>query len=160
MSRFAWPSKYAMRVNSSGKNSSTLAYFTIIDTEIGIEFRDVQLKQRKDGGNFVSSPFRSYDQDGETKYVNFWRAGYDEDEGAYMEAGVAYLDEMTAVALKKYKAMSKEEGGNGGGNGGGGRSGAKSGGAKSGGSKSGAKGGQRSGRGPAVDTEDDDDFGF
>lgn len=49
MSRFVIPSK-GMRLNTSGK-SSTLAFFTVIDTKIGIEFRDVQLKQRRDAVN-------------------------------------------------------------------------------------------------------------
>lgn len=60
MSRFVIPAK-GMRLNTSGK-SSTLAFFTVIDTKIGIEFRDVQLKQRRDGGVFVSAPFRSYER--------------------------------------------------------------------------------------------------
>jgi hypothetical protein len=147
MSRFVFPAKYAMRLNTSDKNKSTLAYFTIIDLETGIEFRDCQLKARKDGGHFVSAPFRSYEQDGETKYVNFWRAAYDEDAGAYMESGVAFLEEMTEAALKKYRALSKDGGGSSGGRSNGGRP-----------SKASAPKATRSGRGPAVD--DDDSFGF
>lgn len=108
MSRFVIPAK-GMRLNTSGK-SSTLAFFTVIDTKIGIEFRDVQLKKRRDGGVFVSAPFRSYERnDGETAYVNFWRPAYDEDAGAYMEEGMAYIEEMAEVAYERYQELLENE---------------------------------------------------
>lgn len=108
MSRFVIPAK-GMRLNTSGK-SSTLAFFTVIDTRIGIEFRDVQLKQRRDGGVFVSAPFRSYERDdGETAYVKFWRPAYDEEAGAYMEEGMAYVEEMTEVAYERYQKLLESE---------------------------------------------------
>lgn len=151
MARFKFPKKYAMRLNEGAKNKNTLAYFTIIDTELGLEFRDVQLKTGKNGV-FVSSPFRSYeDKEGETKYVNFWRASYDEENNSYSEEGMAYTEAMAKAAHKLYLTMAD----------GGGddedrparRKDGKSGGKSSSGQKSGR------GKAPEVD-EDEDEFLF
>lgn len=148
MSRFVIPAK-GMRLNTSGK-SSTLAFFTVIDTKIGIEFRDVQLKQRRDGGVFVSAPFRSYERnDGEAVYVNFWRPAYDEDAGAYMEEGMAYVEEMAEVAYERYqKLLESEE-----------SSLRRRRSSRSSGSTTRGRGTspRRSGRGPVVEDDDEDD---
>lgn len=148
MSRFVIPAK-GMRLNTSGK-SSTLAFFTVIDTKIGIEFRDVQLKKRRDGGVFVSAPFRSYERnDGETAYVNFWRPAYDEDAGAYMEEGMAYIEEMAEVAYERYQELLENEE----------SSPRKRRSSRSSGGRTRGKGApsRRSGRGPVVEDDDEDD---
>lgn len=148
MSRFVIPAK-GMRLNTSGK-SSTLAFFTVIDTKIGIEFRDVQLKKRRDGGVFVSAPFRSYERnDGETAYVNFWCPAYDEDAGAYMEEGMAYIKEMAEVAYERYQELLENEE----------SSLRRRRSSRSSGGRTRGKGApsRRSGRGPVVEDDDEDD---
>jgi DNA-binding cell septation regulator SpoVG len=85
-----------------------LAYFTIIDTELGITFRDFRLLNGSNGV-FVTSPYRSYDKDGETKYVQFVEPAYDEQEEARSEAGTAYFDEMAQVAYARYEELAEED---------------------------------------------------
>jgi DNA-binding cell septation regulator SpoVG len=105
--RFQFPGKYAMRPVKNGKGN-VLAYFTTVDTEIGIEFRDVRLIEGKNGV-FVAAPFRSYEKDGKTEYSDFWRAAYDVDAEARDERGVKYVEEMAQAAFAKYQeAMGGE----------------------------------------------------
>lgn len=104
MSRFAFPAKYAMRLVEK-RDSKVLAYFTIIDTEIGIEFKDVRLMKGKNGV-FVAAPFREWQKNGQKQYSDFWRAAWDEEAGERNERGVAYLEEMTAAANELYDKLS------------------------------------------------------
>lgn len=57
MTRFRFPGKYSMLPVKDRKN--ILAYFNVLDTELGIEFRDVRLPEGKNGV-FVAAPFRTY----------------------------------------------------------------------------------------------------
>lgn len=109
MSRFAFPEKYAMRLIENGKGGA-LAYFNIIDTETGIEYRDVRLIQGKNGV-FVSAPFRSYEAKGETKYADYWRASFESD-GSRSTKGVAFVEEMAQVAYARYEQEAANGGGN------------------------------------------------
>lgn len=106
--RFRFPEKYAMRVvNKAG--SKVLAYFTIIDNEIGIEFRDVRL-MKGSKGNFVAAPFRDYEKDGQKKYADFWRPAWNEEAEERDERGVAYVEEMLRAAQELYDSISSGEG--------------------------------------------------
>lgn len=104
MSRFKFEGDYAMRV-VDGKGS-LLAYFNVVDTKIGIEFRDCRLMEGKNGV-FVGPPFRSYEKDGETKYADYWRPAFDGDERN--EDGVAYVEEMAEAAYEYYQSIADEK---------------------------------------------------
>lgn len=106
MAKFSWPKQYAMRLNTSGKNERTLAYFNIINEDTGIEFRDVRLIEGKEG-MFAAPPFRSYEdtKTKETKYADYWRAAFDDDTNARREDGVAFMEAMTQFAVKKYQEL-------------------------------------------------------
>lgn len=110
MARFIFPGKYAMRpMKGKGKKKSkVLAYFNVVDTKIGIEFRDVRLIEGENGV-FVGAPFRTYEKNNETKYSDYWRAAYDEDTEARNETGVAYLEEMAEAAYEKYRESAEGE---------------------------------------------------
>jgi DNA-binding cell septation regulator SpoVG len=105
MSRFKFEGDYAMRV-MDGKGS-LLAYFNVIDTEIGIEFRDCRLIEGKNGV-FVGAPAREYEsKDGETKYSDFWRVSFEDD--ARSEEGMAYVEEMAEAAFEYYESLLDED---------------------------------------------------
>lgn len=105
--RFEFRGEWAMRKQDGGK--SLLAYFNVVDTELGIEFRDVRLIEGKNGV-FVSSPFRSYkNKEGKDAYSDYWRAAYD-DEGNRDERGSAYLDEMAKAAYAFYQTLDDGKG--------------------------------------------------
>lgn len=106
--RFQFPEKYAMRLVEK-PGGKVLAYFTIIDTEIGIEFRDVRL-MKGSNGVFVASPFRDYEKNGKKQYSDFWRAAWDEQSSERSERGVAYLEEMTEAAKELYERLSSGSG--------------------------------------------------
>lgn len=108
MSRFKFEGKYAMRVMKKGKGN-LLAYFNVVDTELGIEFRDCRLIEGKNGV-FVGAPFREYkDSNGETKYPEFWRPAFDGE--ARMEHGMAWVEEMAEAAYEHYQSIAKNGGG-------------------------------------------------
>ena len=100
--RFQFIGEYAMRVQKKGK---ILAYFNVVDTEIGAEFRDMRLIEGKNGV-FVSGPSRSYkDKEGNEKFSEYIRAWYNEEEGARDEKGVAYFEEMAKAAYAFYQTL-------------------------------------------------------
>lgn len=104
--RFKFEGKYAMRV-IDGKGS-LLAYFNVVDVDLGIEFRDVRLIEGKNGV-FVGAPFRSYEdkKSGETKYADYWRPAFEDD--ARSEEGMAYVEEMAEAAHEHYLSIVDEE---------------------------------------------------
>jgi hypothetical protein len=106
-SRFAFVGKYSMRPMKKGKGGNLLAYFDVVDTKLGLEFRDMRLIEGRQGV-FCSSPAREYENDeGETKWVNFWGAAYDAEEGARDEKGMAYMDELSQAAHEEFLRVSK-----------------------------------------------------
>jgi DNA-binding cell septation regulator SpoVG len=110
--RFEFRGKYAMRKQNKGK---VIAYFNVVDTEIGIEFRDVRLIEGKNGV-FVAAPFRTYkDKEDKDAFSDFWRAAYNEQEEARDERGVAYLEEMAKAAYAFYQTLDGSASNSGGG---------------------------------------------
>jgi DNA-binding cell septation regulator SpoVG len=106
-SRFRFTGKYAMRPLKKGKGNM-LAYFDVTDTKLGIEFRDCRLIEGKNGV-FVSSPSREYENDeGETKYVNYWGAAYDAENESRDENGMAYLEELAEAAYAEYERVTSK----------------------------------------------------
>lgn len=105
MSRFYIPKKYGIRP-MRGKKSKLLAFFNIVDTEIGIQFNDMRLMKGKDGV-FVGSMSKKFEtKDGEEKYTNAIEAAYNVKDKARDENGVAYFEEIAQTALKALKAIS------------------------------------------------------
>jgi DNA-binding cell septation regulator SpoVG len=104
MSRFEFRGDYAMRPQSG--NGNLLAYFNVIDTETGIEFRDMRLVEGRNGV-FVAGPFRSYEDktSGETKYSDYIRAAYEGDDRN--EKGVQWFEELTQAAYAHFETLSK-----------------------------------------------------
>jgi DNA-binding cell septation regulator SpoVG len=101
MSRFEFRGKYAMRVQKEGK---LLAYFTVVDTEIGVEFSDMKLISGTKGV-FVSSPNRTYQKDGKDVYADYIRAAWNNADETRDERGVAYFEEMAKAAYAYYESQ-------------------------------------------------------
>lgn len=105
--RFQFLGKNPMRILNKG---NFLASFTVTDTEIGIEFRDVRLLKGKNG-LFVAAPARAYeDKDGQTQYMDYWRVAYDSDNKERDTNGMDYVDAMTAAAKAFYESISQDAG--------------------------------------------------
>lgn len=105
--RFQFNEPYAMRLVNKG---AFMASFTVTDTELGIEFRDVRLINGKNGV-FIGSPYREYeDKSKKTVRVDFWRPAYDFANKVQNPLGVEYVNAMTAAAVAYYEEKSNVAG--------------------------------------------------
>ena len=86
MGRFHFDDKRGIRIQNSG---SLKAFINFVDTATGIEYRDFRLLAGKQG-IFVSGPSRKYEKDGETKYIDFVQAAYENEQGRQWFAQLAH----------------------------------------------------------------------
>jgi hypothetical protein len=102
MSRFYFPGESAVRINRG--EGSTIAYFSVVDMETGVEYRDMRLMEGGRDGHFVKGPYRQYTVNGETKprFSDYVRAAYDESAGAWNKAGQKWFAELMKAALAEY----------------------------------------------------------
>lgn len=102
MSRFHFPGESAIRINRG--EGSTIAYFSVVDLETGVEYRDMRLMEGGRDGHFVKGPYRKYTVNGETqpRFSDYVRAAYDESAAAWNQAGQKWFAELAKVALAEY----------------------------------------------------------
>jgi DNA-binding cell septation regulator SpoVG len=99
--RFKIEGQYSMKVV---KKKSLLAFFSFVDTETGLEYFDWRL-MKGTNGVFIGPPSRSYEKDGETRYSDYIRIT-DKNKN---EDGKEWFAEVTAAALKKFKALDDSD---------------------------------------------------
>jgi hypothetical protein len=102
MARFSFPS---MRVQNKG---GLLAFFSVVDHELGIQFNDMVLFQTGDGSRqFVKPPYREYTKVGEKEAsrMEYFRAAWV--DNAWSPAGKKYFDDIAAAAHAAYKGAGE-----------------------------------------------------
>lgn len=99
--RFQFRGPYAMRVQTGSK---ILAYFNVVDSQTGLEYRDMRLIEGKNGV-FASSPSRTYkNKEQKDAYSDYVRAAYNDDD-TRDENGVAWFEEMAKAAYAFYQTQ-------------------------------------------------------
>lgn len=106
MSRFNFDGKFDgfRAFKGKGKKNNLLGFISFVDTETGLRYTDFKLfKGQKGKGVFVSGPSRSYEVDGETKYQDYVKSAWNDDEDTWDENGSAWFEELAEAALKQYE---------------------------------------------------------
>lgn len=105
MSRFYFPDKFFRVVNEG----NLLAYFMVVDNELGLEFSNFRLIRTKDDRVFAAPPFNSYENaDGKTVYVDHIRAAYDpERENNRNAKGEKYMKALNEAAYEFYQKKTE-----------------------------------------------------
>jgi hypothetical protein len=102
MARFSFPGQYSMKVLNK---KSLLAFFTFVDRETGLEFKDWRLQKRNDGsGFFVTSPDDKYfdKKENKDKYIPYVRVALTK-EKERCEKGEEFMAELCQAALAEYR---------------------------------------------------------
>jgi hypothetical protein len=104
MARFTFPGQYAMRVIDKDQ---LLAFFTFVDTETGLEYRDWKLMTGSNGryvGSPTGKPYK--DKEGKDQYPKFVREAYDVESKKRVQAGVEWFAALLEAAEAEYEQRS------------------------------------------------------
>ena len=103
-SRFYFPDKF-FRIHNK---DNLLAFFMVVDKELGLEFSNFKLRRGNDGNVWASPPFNSYEnKEGKTVYVDHIRAAYDADApNNRNKKGDEYMKALSEAAYEYYQSKT------------------------------------------------------
>lgn len=86
MSNIDFQVRNARHGTEAQKAKGIMATFSLritVDGTAVVELMDAMVRQTKGGGAFVASPYRSYEKDGETKHISFYRIFPDDKSNSF-----------------------------------------------------------------------------